>query len=384
MQSRTGNLPPVFLVRICLLNFDFSDDDKMIRDQVNRFLRDNCGFGEFRSVLEGDAAYSENVWRGLSEMGLQGTAIPSLYGGVDAGYLSLCLAARELGAHLAPVPFSSSIYLAAEAIQRTGSETQKEEWLPKLVSGEIIGTLAVTETVRELAPEDITTTFAKGKMNGTKLVVPHGVMADVAVVLARTNDGLSLVLVSLSEVERRSIETVDPTMGSATIMFKDSPAELLGESHDGWAALSSVYNRAAVLFAFEQLGGAERALDMAVGYAKERFAFGRPIGSFQALKHMMADMYVALKLAESNCYYAAWALQNDADDLALAAATARVSATQAFQLCSRDNIQVHGGMGFTWEYDCHLYYRRSNYLTLVLGGLSAWEDKLVAALPDAA
>jgi acyl-CoA dehydrogenase len=216
------------------------------------------------------------------------------------------------------------------------------------------------------------------------LVVPHGVMADVAVVLARTNDGLSLVLVSLSEVERRSIETVDPTMGSATIMFKDSPAELLGESHDGWAALSSVYNRAAVLFAFEQLGGAERALDMAVGYAKERFAFGRPIGSFQALKHMMADMYVALKLAESNCYYAAWALQNDADDLALAAATARVSATQAFQLCSRDNIQVHGGMGFTWEYDCHLYYRRSNYLTLVLGGLSAWEDKLVAALPDAA
>jgi alkylation response protein AidB-like acyl-CoA dehydrogenase len=285
---------------------------------------------------------------------------------------------------LAPVPFSSSIYLAAEAIQRTGSETQKEEWLPKLVSGEIIGTLAVTETVRELAPEDITTTFAKGKLNGTKLVVPHGVMADVAVVLARTNDGLSLVLVSLSEVERRSIETVDPTMGSATIMFKDSPAELLGESHDGWAALSSVYNRAAVLFAFEQLGGAERALDMAVGYAKERFAFGRPIGSFQALKHMMADMYVALKLAESNCYYAAWALQNDADDLALAAATARVSATQAFQLCSRDNIQVHGGMGFTWEYDCHLYYRRSNYLTLVLGGLSAWEDKLVAALPDAA
>jgi len=148
--------------------------------------------------------------------------------------------------------------------------------------------------------------------------------------------------------------------------------------------MSTVYNRAAVMFAFEQLGGAERALDMAVGYAKERFAFGRPIGSFQALKHMMADMYVALKLAESNCYYAAWALQNDVDELALAAATARVSAIQAFQLCSRDNIQVHGGMGFTWEYDCHLYYRRSNYLTLVLGGLATWEDKLVSALPDAA
>ena len=349
----------------------------MVRDQINRFLRDNCSFGEFRSVLEGEATYSESVWRGLSEMGVQGTAIPSSYGGVEAGYLSLCLAARELGAHLAPVPFSSSIYLAAEAIQGTGSEAQKEEWLPKLASGQVIGTLAVTETVQEPVPEDITTTFVKGKLNGTKLVVPHGLMADVVVVLARTNDGLSLVLAPLSDVERRSIDTVDPTMGSATITFKDSPAKLLGQPHDGWSVLSTVYNRAAVMFAFEQLGGAERALDMAVGYAKERFAFGRPIGSFQALKHMMADMYVALKLAESNCYYAAWALQNDADELALAAATARVSATQAFQLCSRDNIQVHGGMGFTWEYDCHLFYRRAKVLSHVLGTTDEWRDTLL-------
>ena len=121
---------------------------------------------------------------------------------------------------------------------------------------------------------------------------------------------------------------------------------------------------------------------MAVDYAKGRFAFGRPIGSFQALKHMMADMYVALKLAESNCYYAAWALSTDSVELPLAAATARVSATQAYQLCARDNIQVHGGMGFTWEFDCHLYYRRSNYLALMLGGLSTWEDKLINALPS--
>ena len=152
----------------------------------------------------------------------------------------------------------------------------------------------------------------------------------------------------------------------------------------GNAGLADVYDAAAVLFAFEQIGGAQAALDMAVAYAKERFAFGRPIGSFQALKHMMADMYVALKLAESNCFYAAWALGTGADELPLAAATARVSATQAFQLCSRDNIQVHGGMGFTWEFDCHLYYRRSNYLPLQLDGLSAGEDKLVNALPRVA
>ena len=131
------------------MNFDFSDDDKMVQDQINRFLRDNCGFTEFRSVLDGDAPYSENVWRGLSEMGVQGSAILPAYGGVDAGYLTLCLAARELGAHLAPVPFSSSVYLAAEAISCFGSEVQKEEWLPKLASGQVIGTLAVTESVQE-------------------------------------------------------------------------------------------------------------------------------------------------------------------------------------------------------------------------------------------
>ena len=185
----------------------------MVQDQINRFLRDNCGINEFRAVIEGDATYSEKVWRGLSEMGVQGTAIPSAYGGVEAGYLTLCLAARELGAHLAPVPFSSSIYLASEAIARTGTEAQKEEWLSKLASGEVIGTLAVTETVQEPVPEDITTTFAKGKLNGTKLVVPHGLMADVAVVLARTNEGLALVLAPLSGVERKSIETVDPDHG---------------------------------------------------------------------------------------------------------------------------------------------------------------------------
>ncbi|MDH3644367.1 MAG: acyl-CoA dehydrogenase family protein, partial [Gammaproteobacteria bacterium] len=161
----------------------------------------------------------------------------------------------------------------------------------------------------------------------------------------------------------------------------DCTGELLGVAGEGWQQLQRLYDRAAVLFAFEQLGGAKSALDRAVGYAQERFAFGRPIGSFQALKHMMADMYVAMKLAESNCYYAAWALDTDSEDLPLAAATARVSATQAYQLCSRDNIQVHGGMGFTWEFDCHLYYRRSNYLALELGGLTDWENKLVDALP---
>tara|TARA_B100001741_G_C16506242_1_gene577274 strand:- start:152 stop:1249 length:1098 start_codon:yes stop_codon:yes gene_type:complete len=365
------------------LNFDFSNDEKMVQEQIHRYLSDNCDLAVHRSVLDGNAKQAETVWRGLSDMGVQGTAIPEAFGGVEAGYLTLCLAAKELGSHLASVPFSSSIYLCAEAILRFGTDEQKELWLPRLASGEIIGTLAITESVEEVRPDTIRTTFDFGRLTGQKLVVPHGLIADIAIVLARQKDQLILVLVELEGVEREPIETVDPTMASAKITFNNQPAQLM-TNKDGWTCYFDVANRAAVLYAFEQIGGAEQALNMAVSYAKERFAFGRPIGSFQALKHMMADMYVALKLAESNCYYAAWALKNDATDLPLAAATARVSATQAFQLCARDNIQTHGGMGFTWEFDCHLYYRRSNYLAVVLGGQSTWENRLISALPDAA
>jgi alkylation response protein AidB-like acyl-CoA dehydrogenase len=351
-------------------------------------LTDRCPISVVRQVLEGDTVYAKEVWAGLVEMGLTATSVPEAYGGVEAGYLTLCLVAEQLGAGLAPTPFSSSVYLAIEALLAFGSEAQKERWLPKLASGELIGTLAVVESGNELTPDSVQLNATNGRLSGSKLLVPDGNIADVCVVIARASApdsgaGLSMYLADLrtGSVARESVETVDPTRDSASLEFADCEAEVLGAAGAGWDQLERLYDRAAILISFEQLGGAQSALDMAVAYAKERFAFGRPIGSFQALKHMMADMYVALKLAESNCYYAAWALATNADDLPLAAATARVSATQAYQLCTRDNIQVHGGMGFTWEFDCHLYYRRSNYLALQLGGLTTWENKLVNALP---
>lgn len=365
------------------MNFDFSDDQKLLRDQTARFLGERCGMDQVRAVLEGRAPYAESVWAGLAEMGLIGTAIPEQYGGTGAGYLELCLVAQELGAALAPTPFGSTVYLVAEALLRAGSEAQRAALLPDIATGARIGALAVVERRTALTPQSIETTFANGVLNGRKLAVPDGGVANLLVVLARNGAGhLGLYLVDLTKasVERTDVKTVDPTRNVASITFRDTAAEPLGGGGDGWALLKSLQDRAAVLYAFEQLGGAQRALDMAVGYAKERFAFGRAIGSFQAIKHMIADMYVTAKLAESNCYYAAWALSTDAAELPLAAATARVSATQAFQQCSKDNIQVHGGMGFTWEFDCHLYYRRSNFLALELGGLSVWEDRLVNGL----
>lgn len=365
------------------MNFDFSDDQKLLRDQTARFLAEQCGKDQVRAVLEGRATHAESVWSGLAEMGLIGTAIPEQYGGTGAGYLELCLVAQELGAALAPTPFASTVYLVAEAVMRAGSEAQRAALLPAIAAGQLKGAMAVVEQRTALTPESIETTFDNGVLNGRKLVVPDGGLADLLLVLARDAKGhLAFYLVDLrhASVERENLKTIDPTRNTASITFANTPAELLGAGTDGWALLRALEDRAAVLIAFEQLGGALAALDMAVNYAKERFAFGRAIGSFQAIKHMIADMYVTAKLAESNCYYAAWALSTDAPELPMAAATARVSATQAFQQCSKDNIQVHGGMGFTWEFDCHLYYRRSNYLALELGGLSVWEDRLVDGL----
>lgn len=368
------------------MNFDFSDDQKLLREQTARFLEGECGMDVVRSVLDGEPRFADGVWRGLADMGLIGTSIAEQHGGAGAGYLELCLVAQEVGAALAPVPFGSTVYLVAESLQRWGSGEQQARWLPGIAAGEIKGALAVVETTEQTTPQSIDTVFSGGRLNGTKIAVADGGIADLLLVLARSGKDLGLYLVDLREasVQRQDVATVDPTRNTAAVTFADTAAEPLGDGADGWERLSSLYDRAAVLYAFEQLGGAQRALDMATDYARERFAFGRPIGSFQAIKHMLADMYVAAKLAESNCYYAAWALSTDAPDLALAAATARVSATQAFQHCSKDNIQVHGGMGFTWEFDCHLYYRRSNYLALQLGGPTLWEDRLVSHLPATA
>ncbi|MEO1963929.1 acyl-CoA dehydrogenase family protein [Hyphomonas sp.] len=362
------------------MNLDFSDEQKQLRDQVRRFLAEKCSPEAVRAVLEGSERYDKPLYAGLAEMGLLGAAIPEEYGGVGLGHLELCVVAEELGRVLAPVPVSSSIYLAAEFLMQAGSDSQKAEWLPKLASGEAIGTFALVEGQGRASPDKIMVRESNGKLSGTKTPVADGCDADFAIVAARDEEGgISLYLVVLDDgsVVREELQTIDPTRGQARVTFTNTPAERLGPSGDGWHIASQVMDRAAILMAFEQLGGADRAMEMARDYALERMAFGRPIGSFQAIKHMLADMYVSATLARSNCYYGAWALGASPAEMPIAAATARVSATTAFQHCSKNNIQVHGGMGFTWAFDCHLYYRRSNALALALGSLSTWESELI-------
>jgi alkylation response protein AidB-like acyl-CoA dehydrogenase len=366
------------------MNFDFSDEQKQLRDQARRFLSEKCPPKAVRAVLDGQARYDRELWQGLAEMGFLGVAIPEEFGGAGAGHLELCVIAEEIGRSLAPVPFSSTVYLAAEAIQLAGSDAQKRKWLPAIASGGAIGTLALFEGSGNPSPRAIKLGAPNGVLDGVKKPVPDGAIADFAIVAARTastgrETDIALFLVDLSSegVETKPLTNVDPSRGQAEITFRNCAAEPLGPANEGWSILSRVLDRAAVLLAFEQVGGADRALEMGRDYALDRIAFGRPIGSFQAIKHMLADMYVSATLARSNCYYGAWALSTNASELPEAAAAARISATQAFQQCSKNNIQVHGGMGFTWEFDCHLYYRRSNALALSLGSQSYWEDALI-------
>ncbi|TNE59664.1 MAG: acyl-CoA dehydrogenase, partial [Alphaproteobacteria bacterium] len=348
---------------------------------------EKCDLTVNRKVLESDAPYDKDLWQAVVEMGWTGTAIPEEYGGLGLGHLELCVIAEELGRALAPIPFSSSVYLASEALMVAGSEDQKKDYLPKLASGELIGTFAMAEGAGQPLPRNISVTFKDGKLNGDKLPVPDGDVADFAVVVARTSEGdaedvLSLALVDLSAegVTRETVKTLDPSRSQAKLSFVNAPAVLLGAQGEGWAMARKTLDRAAVLMAFEQIGGADRCLEMAKDYAMERYAFGRLIGSYQALKHKMADMYIKNVLARSNSYYGAWALSTDAPELALAAATARVSAIDAFHFASKENIQIHGGMGYTWEVDCHLFYRRSKNLGLALGADRVWKDRLVAQL----
>jgi alkylation response protein AidB-like acyl-CoA dehydrogenase len=364
------------------MNFEFSDEQKQMAAEARRFLAAKCPTTAVRAVLEGPEPYDKALWKGLAEMGFLGVVIPEAYGGLGLGYLELCVIAEEMGRALAPVPFSSSVMLATEFLLAAGGDDQKAGWLPKLASGEAIGTFAFAEKAGAVTPRTIQLAAVNGRLTGAKTAVPDGEIADVAIVAARSGNQVSLHLVDLTSagVTRTSLETIDPSRGHARIDFTDVEAQPLGAPEDGWRILTEVFNRAAILTAFEQIGGADRALEMARDYALERMAFGRPIGSFQAIKHMLADMYVSATLARSNGYYGAWALSTGAAELPEAAATARVSATQAFQHCAKNNIQVHGGMGFTWAFDCHLFYRRSNLLALNLGSLSQWEDTLIARM----
>ena len=363
------------------MNFEFGDDQNLIRDQARGFLNDNCPPEVVRRVLEGDELYAADLWQKIVEMGWTATVIPENYGGLGLSYLDLVVIAEELGRACAPVPFGSSVFLATEAILAAGSEAQKEEWLPKLAAGEVIGTLAYAEGGGETTAANLQASVSGGQLTGSKAVVADAEISQVMIVAANGDNGASLYIVPTDQdgVSCAAVNTLDPATNHADVTFSGANAELLGADGQGGEILDAVLNRAAVLFSWEQLGAADTCLDMAKEYAMGRYAFGRPIASYQAIKHKLAEMYVKNTLARSNAYYGAWALNTDAEELPLAAATARVGSTQALYYAAKENIQTHGGMGYTWEFDCQFYYRRSKVLAVNIGSEASWQEKLIQA-----
>lgn len=356
------------------MNFDLSDEQKMLGEQARALLADMTPFDRLRTLIDSGAEWDEPLWRALADMGFLGAAIPEEHGGLGLGALDLGVIMEALGAANAAVPFMSSIVLAAEAIRLAGSEAQKGAWLPKLASGEAIATFAYAE-----GPGPVFATGAGldgGKLTGSKSPVADAGIADIAVVLV---GGGGFVLVELDRpgVKRTKLDSFDQLRPHYRIDFDGAVAETM----PGVGKLDRLVDQAAVQAAFEAVGAAEACLHMARDYAMERQIFGRPLGGFQAIKHKLADVAVATELARSNAYYGGWAAESSADDLPAAAAAARLSGIKCFEMAARENLQVHGGIGYTFEANCHFYYRRERMLAVHLGNRGFWADRLLNAQP---
>jgi alkylation response protein AidB-like acyl-CoA dehydrogenase len=366
------------------MDFDFSQEQRQLKDEARRFLSARCPLSLVRGMLGEDVERraSRGLYKEIAELGWCGTAIPEASGGLGLGYVELCAIAEELGRALAPVPFASAIYLFAEGVMAAGSAEQRARLLPRLARGEIVGCLATAEGSGAHQHRSIGCHVKVGRLNGVKIPVIDGDAADLALVLAAEERGPSLFLADLTDpgVQRTVLQTLDPSRGVARLGFSNVPVELVGDAGGGGTLVERIFTRAAVSIAFEQLGGADRSLELARDYALERRTFGRPIGSYQAIKHRLADMYVKNELARSIAYYAAWALASDAPELPRAAAMARVAASDAFGFASRENIQIHGGVGVTWEASPHLFLRRARHLSLVCGASDGWAERLAADL----
>ncbi len=365
------------------MNFAFSEEQEELRRSVRRFLDDKSPSAEVRRLMETAEGYDTAVWTQMgSQLGLQGLAIPEEYGGSGYSQIELGIVFEEMGRSLLAAPYFSTVALAANAILASGDDSAKKELLPGIASGETIATLAFTEENGRWDEAGITVGATKSgdgyTISGTKSFVIDGHTAALLIVAARTDGGVSLFAVegAATGVTRTPLQTMDTTRKQAKVTFENTPARLIGTEGGGWQTLTKTLDLAAVALANEQVGGAQKVLEMSVEYAKVRVQFGRPIGSFQAIKHKCADMLLEVESAKSAAYYAAWAAAEDNDELPTVASLAKAYCSEAYFHAAAENIQIHGGIGFTWEHDAHLYFKRAKSSELFLGDPSYHRELL--------
>jgi len=356
------------------MNFAFTDEQDELRKTVRSFLDSKSPESAVREQMETEQGYDEAVWKQAAEqLGLQGLAIPEEFGGSGYGFVELGIVLEEMGRSLLCAPFFSTVVLAATTLLQSGDDEAKRQYLPGIASGETIATVAFTEANGKWDDSGIETTASQDgdnwKLTGEKMFVLDGHTANLILVAAKTDSGVSLFAVDsdVDGVTRTALSTMDQTRKQAKVEFADTPAKLIGQEGAGWDTLSKVLDLVVVGLAAEQVGGAQKVLDMAVEYAKVRVQFGRPIGSFQAIKHKCADMLLEVESAKSAAYYGMWCASEMNDELPSVASLAKAYCSEAYFHAAAENIQIHGGIGFTWEHPAHLYFKRAKSSELLFG-----------------
>ncbi len=356
------------------MNFAFSEEQEELRNVVRQFLENKSDEAAVRELMETEKGYDDAVWAQMGEqMGLQGLIIPEEFGGSGYSYVELIVVLEEMGRRLLCAPYFSTVVLAANTLMQSGDDTAKKELLPGIASGETVATLAFTEDNGRWDEQGVTATATKDgdgwRISGTKMFVVDGHVADLILVAARTDAGVSLFHTTgdAEGLTRTALSTMDQTRKQAKLEFDNTPAQLVGTEGAGWDVLSTVLDLAAVALAAEQVGGAQEVLESSVEYAKVRVQFGRPIGSFQAIKHKCADMLLEVESAKSAAYYAGWCAAELNDELPSVASLAKAYCSEAYFHSAAENIQIHGGIGFTWEHPAHLYFKRAKSSELLFG-----------------
>ena len=365
------------------MNFAFSEEQEELRKAVRRFMEDKSPVAEVRRLMETAEGYDPAVWRQLAEqLGLAGLVIPEVYGGSGFTTVEQTVVFEEMGRSLYCGPYFATVALAANALMASGDEAAQADYLPGIAAGETIATLAVTEEDGSWGLGSFATSASNSgggyTLSGTKSYVIDGQNASLFLVAATAPGGVSIFAVESGApgLSVEAIPTLDQTRKMAVVSFSGTPARLVGAEGGGEAVLTTTMDLAAVALAAEEVGGAAACLEMAVEYAKSRIQFGRAIGSFQAIKHKCADVLLEVESAKSAAYYAGWVASQDSAELAVAAPLAKAFCSDAYFKAAAENIQIHGGIGFTWEHDAHLYFKRAKASQLLFGDSAYHRAKL--------
>jgi alkylation response protein AidB-like acyl-CoA dehydrogenase len=360
------------------MQFGLNESQEILRDSARSFFAGECPMSETRRLMQTDTAYDATLWRKLADQGYTGIIFPEEYGGVGLGKVELILLMEEAGRALLPGPFFSTVVLSGSVIDALATAEQKRKYLASICRGETRATVAILETAASWDLGTIQMAAVNGKLSGEKLFVSDAAVADWILVLAR--NGVFLADAKSASVTITPMFGMDLTRKLYAIRFNNTPTEQLGDL----AGLAGVIDVATTALVAEMVGGMQRTLDMAVEYAKTRKQFGKTIGSFQAVQHQCADMYLETESSRSAVYYAAWALEQNAPNASAAVSIAKIYASDAARTVGNRGIQIHGGMGFTWENDLHLYYRRAKASETAFGDASFHRERLARLEIDAA